>query len=97
MLFLGFVSLSIIVISFCIAILVTKNPNDAGRGGAIVVAMSFYFILRPDHHVHPRVPLDGQRHVKTLLEKEDNILLSFMSILGTLAWGFLDILAAKLI
>lgn len=94
---IGFFSLSIIVISFCISIWVTKNPSDAGRGGAVVVALSFYIILRPNHHVHPSVPAEGRQHIQNLLQKETNLLLSCMSVLGTLAWGFLDRLAECLI
>ncbi len=76
---------------------ITKNPSDAGRGGAIVVALSFYFILRPNHHVHSYVPEPDKPYIKGILEKETATLLSFMSVIGTLAWGFLDILAAYFI
>ncbi|MGA4472906.1 hypothetical protein ACPA2M_08020 [Ectopseudomonas chengduensis] len=90
-------SLIIILIGFFVSIYVTKNPNDAGRGGAVVVALSFYFILRPNHHVHSYVPEADRPYIQGLLEKETAILLSFMSVIGTLAWGFLDILAAYFI
>lgn len=89
----GLLSLSIIIISFCVSIFLTRDPADAGRGGAVVVAISFYFILQ-SRDVHPLVSSeDGKKHIQSLLDKEANRLLSLMSIVGTLAWGFLDILA----
>tara|TARA_R110000787_G_scaffold209044_1_gene319106 strand:+ start:8228 stop:8599 length:372 start_codon:yes stop_codon:yes gene_type:complete len=90
----GIIALIMIAASFLISVFITKNPSDAGRGGAVVVAMSFYFLLRSKHEIASSVPPDGQKYLHTLLDKETNILVSIMSVLGTLAWGFMDIPAA---
>ena len=95
-LFLGALSLLVIAASFYISVCVTKQPSDAGRGGAIVVALSFYFLLHPEK-VDSSVPQHGISHIEKLLQKEANLLISLMSVLGTLAWGFLDIFAKRLI
>lgn len=89
----GTLAISVIVISFVIAIFVTKNPDDAGRGGAFVVAISFYYILKDVRITDSRLSREGQTYLERQIDRESRILLSVMSITGTLAWGFLDIVA----
>lgn len=89
----GAITVAIIFASLSISVWVTEDPQDASRGGAIVVAMSFYFILRNVRVVDPKLSNDGKVHIEAQIEKENRILLSIMSIGGTLAWGFLDIVA----
>lgn len=89
----GIVSFFIILSFFLISVLWTKNPADANRGGAIVVAMSFYFLLRSGHIIGSYVPDKGRVYVEKLLDRETKVLLSIMSIMGTISWGFLDIFA----
>lgn len=110
------------IASFLISIFITKNPTDAGRGGAICVMLSFYsmfanrvsqkqFIdsfklkLDPDKSRETdlsKLEADYFRFKKIMVksaeqldanDKESKSIAILGGLLGTLVWGFADLLA----
>lgn len=89
----GLFCLAVLIVSLIVSVWFTKNPDDAARGGAVVVAMSFYYILKNVRIIDPNRSPEVQTYIEAKIDKEHKILLSIMSITGSLAWGFLDIVA----
>ena len=94
---IGLFSLSIILLALFYSIFVSKTPEDANRGGAIVVAISFIYIIKDARTADPNLSTKAKSYIEAQIQKEDRTLLSVMSFGGTIAWGFMDILARFII
>ncbi len=85
-----------------VAVLWTHDSADAGRGGAVAVALSFFILFQ--NHDSARTSYNDEKSdlatrshnaLGALLDISDKqrLPLTLTSVLGTLVWGFADILA----
>jgi len=72
------------------------DPSNAGRGGAVVVTCSFFFIF-PFYGLLAKksssLPVQEKEigRWKTIFDLERNITLAAVAVTGTLFWGFADL------
>jgi len=107
---------------------VTKNPGDAGRGGALAVALSFVVLFLSRGHgtkayeILTKEAAEVSRNLAKLrasggadlnedkvaaiisktkidanVQHVQNVYLAWSSAIGTIAWGFADIVAQWLV
>jgi len=104
-LFALIVGLLFCIFGLLVALFITNNPADAGRGGAVTVMISFYFLFMDSdlkesvvNIVKRRVYNDSEalgnieRNLSIYIEKKRNRYISFCGVCGTLFWGFGDIM-----
>lgn len=117
------ISIILCLASLIFSIWVTEDPSDAGRGGALAVAISFVFLFSTSNQKklflesfrnRPIIPnsnapkedvkatedvsdvgkiLITSTYLDNLVNFRQNLYLAASSVIGTLSWGFADLIA----